>query len=124
MLATTRTADREQACTRYHTIVTAWLLLVLACGALAACGGGKPANHYRKAIGKQEQCCGRLADENARATCTARIVKVDDPEVAQTAENQATFHCVEKHFACDPSTGAATKESSQKALDCIADLGQ
>jgi hypothetical protein len=124
-LTTPRTAGREQAYTRHHTIVTAWLLLVLVACGLAACGGSKkPANHYGKAVNKQEQCCAQLGDDNARTTCTSRIVRVDDPEVAQTAENQATFHCVEKHFACDPATGAATKESSQKALDCIADLGQ
>lgn len=119
MSANTRTAGCERACTRHHTIVTAWLLL-----ALAACGGRQPANHYQKAVSKQEQCCQQLTDDNARATCTSRIVRVDDPQVAQTAENQATFHCVERHFACDPSTGAATQESSQKALDCVADLGQ
>lgn len=124
MSLTARAADRERPCTRHHTIVTTWLLLVLACAGLAACGGGKPANHYRKAVSKQEQCCMQLADVGARATCDSKIVRVDDPEVAKTAENQATFHCVEKHFACDPSTGTATKEASQKALDCIADLGQ
>jgi hypothetical protein len=118
MPAALRTARRERACTRHHTIVTAWLLL-----ALAACGG-RPANHYRKAVSKQEQCCEQLADDNARTMCTSRIVRVDDPEVARTGENQATFHCVEAHFACDPSTGTATQASSQKALDCIADLGQ
>lgn len=118
MSATHRPLHRERACTRHHTIVTAWLLL-----ALAACGG-RPANHYKKALSKQEQCCEQLADDSARATCSARIVRVDDPEVARTPENQATYHCVEAHFACDPSTGTATRESSQTALDCIADLGQ
>ena len=113
------TDGRERSSTRRHTIVTVWLLL-----ALAACGGGRPANHYQKALSKQEQCCQQLADERARAECDARIVRVDDPEVARTRENQATFHCVEKHFVCEPTTGTATKESSQRALDCVADLGQ
>lgn len=113
------TAGRERPATRRHTIVTIWLLL-----GLAACGGGRPANHYQKAVSKQEQCCQQLADEHARAECDARIVRVDDPEVARTRENQATFHCVEKHFVCEPTTGTATKEASQRALDCVADLGQ
>jgi hypothetical protein len=117
--AATETTRCERRCTRHHTIVTVWLLLTL-----AACGGRQSTNHYEKAVSKQEQCCAQLADDGAQAACTARIVRVDDPEVAQTAENQATFHCVEKHFVCDPSTGAATQESSQKALDCVADLGQ
>lgn len=119
MSPATETAGRERAITRHHGIVTVWLLL-----ALAACGGGRPANHYQKAVSKQEQCCLELADDRARAECDARIVRVDDPEVAKTRENQATFHCVEKHFVCDSTTGTATKEASQRALDCVADLGE
>lgn len=118
MSPATRAPGRERACTRRHTIVTAWLLL-----ALAACGG-RPTNHYQKALSKQEQCCQQLTDDRARAECDARIVRVDDPEVARTRENQATFHCIEKHFVCEPTTGTATRDSSQKALDCVADLDQ
>lgn len=118
MSPATEIAGRERTYTRHHTIVTIWLLL-----ALAACGG-RPANHYQKAVSKQEQCCQQLADERARAECDARIVRVDDPEVARTRENQATYHCIERHFVCEPTTGTATQEASQRALDCVADLGQ
>jgi hypothetical protein len=118
MSSATEIAGREPAYTRHHTIVTVWLLF-----ALAACGG-RPANHYQKALSKQEQCCQQLTDDRARAECDARIVRVDAPEVARTRENQATFHCVEKHFVCEPTTGTATRDSSQKTLDCVADLGE
>jgi hypothetical protein len=90
--------------------------------ALAACGGNGPKKEtYQKAVSKQEACCNGLAGA-ARDQCLGGIVRVDDPEVQASDANLATYACVEKHFACDPATGTATKPSAQAQLDCINDL--
>jgi hypothetical protein len=89
---------------------------------LFACGGPAKGKSYEKALSKQEKCCQALADAQARSTCQDSIIRIDDPEAKDTAVNEATFACVEEHFACDSSTGRATKEASQKAYDCIAAL--
>ena len=91
---------------------------------LAACGGG--ADHrdsYAHATQAEQSCCEHLAG-GARDQCLASLIKVDDPAVRATSINEQTFACVEDHFACDASTGRATKESAQAQLDCIADLQQ
>lgn len=76
-------------------------------------------NHYKPALANQEQCCNRLADPNAKQACLADIPRTQDET---SAINQETFQCVEKHFACDPQTGRATRDSAQQQLDCLNDL--
>jgi hypothetical protein len=117
---------------------------------LVACGGSSRSQSYGKAVSKQEACCDSIGNAHKRAQCVDRIVRVDrdtvtsspasqscadkagaerdaciDGLVAQVRDsktNRTTFHCVERHFVCDPATGTATAASSQKQLDCIADL--
>jgi hypothetical protein len=92
--------------------------------ALAACGGGHSrGDSYKRATSEQEKCCENLQGA-ARDQCMSEIVRVDDPNVAKTDVNQATYRCVEDHFVCDPSTGHASQESAQQQYDCIAELGQ
>ncbi|MCB9560877.1 MAG: hypothetical protein H6708_10760 [Kofleriaceae bacterium] len=91
---------------------------------LAACGGhGGHGDSYRAATSEQEACCEHL-DGDARAQCLAQIVRVDDPAVAASDPNQATYRCIERNFTCDPASGHATPASAQAQYDCIADLGQ
>jgi hypothetical protein len=93
----------------------------LALAALAACGG-RHTDSYQQATSKQETCCEHLTGAE-RDQCLAQIVRVGDPGVAASDANQATYRCVEDHFACDPASGHATRESAQEQYDCIADLG-
>jgi hypothetical protein len=76
-------------------------------------------NHYRPALGAQEQCCNRLPDANAKQACLTDIPRTQDET---SSINQETFQCVERHFACDPATGRATRDSAQQQLDCLNDL--
>lgn len=102
-----------------------WLAALAAslAAATGACGGGSHTDSYAKATSKQESCCEHL-DGAPRDQCLGQIVRVDDPAVASTDANQDTYHCVETHFTCDPSTGHASQESAQAQYDCIAALGQ
>ena len=59
------------------------------------------------------------ADPNAKQACLADIPRTQDETLNI---NQETFQCVEKHFACDPASGRATRESAQQQLDCLNDL--
>lgn len=89
-----------------------------------ACGGGS-GNHqesYERGISEQESCCNELGDPQERQACMDDIVRVDDPDVVDSEENQATYRCIEENFVCNPSTGHATQESAQAQLDCIDDL--
>lgn len=104
---------------RLSTVVLAAVVLV----PLFACGGNAKKDSYRKAVGEQERCCQGLQDDRARAECNQAIVRVSDPAAESSDVNDATFRCVERNFVCDPQTGRATKEASQKAYDCITDLG-
>ena len=92
-------------------------LVLLLC---AACGGAPP-NVYQRAMSDQEACCRGLADEAARQQCLAEIVRVEQ-DAERSPTNQQTFRCVDRHFACDPATGRATKASAQAQLDCIQDV--
>jgi hypothetical protein len=113
----TNTDDRNTVA-RFSRWWVLWIGLVL-----AACGGGdkKRPDTYARASHAQEQCCESLAGE-ARDSCLAKLVRVEDPQVAATATNQDTYACVMEHFVCDPSTGHATQSSAQAQLDCIQDL--
>ena len=99
------------------------LALALA-AALTACGGGggKRGDTYVAATSAQEACCEHLA--TGRDACLQEIVRAPDDAVARSSANQATYACVEEHFACDPATGRATQASAQTQLDCIQDLPQ
>ena len=96
----------------------------MAAATLFGCGGGNTprVNRYQSSVDAQETCCEHLADGGARDGCLAAIVRVDDPAVQSSDINQQTYGCVQRHFVCDPSTGTASRESSQAQLDCIADL--
>ncbi len=95
------------------------------CLGLMACGGGQTrTDHYRATIDQQRACCASLGDPTERAACIDRIVTVDDPDVAKSSVNQATFECMNRHFECNPETGQATQASAQAQLDCINDIGQ
>lgn len=129
-LATSPSNDpaRERVSTPRHTtrrrVRHAWLAgLAAALAATTGCGGGSRGDTYAKATSAQEACCENLQG-TARDQCLQQIVRVDDPDVAKTGANQATYACVERHFVCDPSTGHASKESAQEQYDCIAELGQ
>src|SRR3982750_3807857 len=90
----------------------------VAAGPFPACAT-TDVNHYKPALASQEQCCNRLADPNAKQACLADIPRTQD----ETSNiNQETFQCVEKHFAGDPASGRATRESAQQQLDCLNDL--
>ena len=92
--------------------------------AAAACGGGdKHSDTYAKGTKVQEACCEHL-QEPGRAQCLKDIIRTDDPGVASTKANQASYACVAKHFRCDEHTGRATMESAQLQLECIQDLEQ
>jgi hypothetical protein len=114
---------RELPSTPRHTTAKrlrhGWIIALAA--ALAACGGHSHGDAYAKATSAQQACCEQGPDRDA---CLQQIVRVDDPAVAKTSTNQATYACIEDHFVCDPSTGRASQESAQAQYDCIADLGQ
>ena len=113
---TARALIRElrDTCLR-HTLGT--LVLV------AACGGGKHADTYARATDVQGDCCQHLAGA-ARDSCLSQVVRVDDPGVAKTSVNQATYACVVDHFQCDAATGHPTQTSAQAQLECIQDLAE
>ncbi len=73
-------------------------------------------------MSKQEACCQALPDDQQRASCVQKIVRIDDASVEDSEVNEASFRCVEMNFVCNPATGQATQEASQAALDCITDL--
>lgn len=115
---------RERLSTIRHTTLGR-LGVAFAALWLAACGGGdrgpaKRGDTYAAATSAQEQCCEHLAA--GRDDCLREIVRVDDAAVAGSDANQATYACVQEHFACDPGTGRATQPSAQAQLDCIQDL--
>jgi hypothetical protein len=93
--------------------------IVLALAVTAGACATADVNHYRPALSSQEQCCNRLPDASAKQACLADIPRTQDET---SAINQETFQCVEKHFACDPATGRATRDSAQQQLDCLNDL--
>ena len=99
------------------------LAIALLVAGLAACGGGKRTDSYQQASSKQQSCCEHLTGSE-RDRCLGELVEVEDPAVASSDANQATYRCVEAHFVCDPSTGHASPESAQAQYDCIADLGE
>jgi hypothetical protein len=90
---------------------------------VAACGGGKRGDTYARASDVQGQCCQHL-DGAARDGCLQQVVRIEDPEIASSSVNQATYACVVEHFVCDPATGRPTQPSAQAQLECIQDLGQ
>ncbi|MBE7454521.1 MAG: hypothetical protein HS111_38385 [Kofleriaceae bacterium] len=92
-------------------------LLAVACGGKSKGRG----DTYVAATSAQERCCEHLAGAG-RDRCLAEIVRVQDEAVARSADNQATYACVQDHFVCNPATGTATQESAQAQLDCIQDL--
>ncbi|MCW5805427.1 MAG: hypothetical protein KIT31_23860 [Deltaproteobacteria bacterium] len=98
-------------------MVTGAFLLVLS----AACGSGGRRDTYARAGDAQRTCCEHLAGD-ARSSCLADVVKVEDAAVATTRANQSTYACVVEHFQCDPNTGRPTQPSAQAQLDCIEDL--
>jgi hypothetical protein len=108
-------------CKPRSTPFIATLCLVVAAVAVA-CGGSPSKQSYKKAVSKQESCCGQLGDPAAREACLSGIVRVDDPAVQSSDANLATYACIERHFACDRTTGRATQPSAQAQLDCINDL--
>lgn len=114
----------ERPATLRRTTVR-FLALAIATLFAAACGGGggggKRRDTYAAATSAQEACCENLAGE-PRDTCLREIVRVSDEAVARSDANQATYACVQEHFACDAATGRATQESAQAQLDCIQDL--
>jgi hypothetical protein len=73
-------------------------------------------------MNKQESCCQILKDDKQRSECMDKIVRINDASVEDSQVNEASFRCVETHFVCDRSSGYATQEASQAALDCISDL--
>ena len=115
-------AVREQRTTAKRPSVARVLRLWIAI-TLAACGGGHRGDTYAKATHEQEQCCEVLSGPT-RDDCLAKLVRVDDPEVAKTRANQDQYACVTEHFVCDPATGHATQPSAQASLDCIQDLDE
>ena len=88
---------------------------------IAACGGGTGSDTYAHGTQVQEACCEHLGND-ARGACLQRIVRTPDTTIASAAPNQATYTCVVDHFACDASTGHATRDSAQAQLECIQDL--
>jgi hypothetical protein len=119
-------AVRELPSTRRHTTGSHrchGLAIALLLAGLAACGGGKRTDSYKQASSKQQSCCESLTGAD-RDQCLGDLVQVEDPAVASSEANQATYRCVEAHFVCDPSTGHASPESAQQQYDCIADLGE
>lgn len=90
--------------------------------ALVACGApASQSDTHAKATDVQGACCENL-EGAGRDQCLREIVRADDPAVAGTRTNQATFDCVAEHFTCNPSTGRATQASAQAQHDCIEDL--
>lgn len=95
------------------------LALVLA---IAACSGTTShSDTHARATDVQGACCENL-EGGSRDQCLREIVRADDPAVAQTRTNQATYDCVAEHFSCNPATGRATPASAQAQHDCIEDL--
>jgi hypothetical protein len=95
-------------------------LIVVFAAALLACGSTP--NYYRRATAKQEQCCNRVGDPAAKSACLGEVPRLESVAAETTPTNQETFRCVDRHFACDASTGRATRESAQGQLDCLNDL--
>jgi hypothetical protein len=118
-----RTLRERRTTSRRTTVVRTqrwWVPLTLAI--LVACGGngGKRTDTYAKATDVQGECCQSLAGAE-RDRCLSEIVRVSDPEAAQTSTNQATYACVVEHFVCNPTTGRPTQTSAQAQYDCIED---
>lgn len=112
------TTARATGGARRHAVLGIVLSL-----ALAACGGGKHTDSYAKATTEQQACCDNLGGAD-RDQCLASLVTVEDPAIASTDANQASYRCVDAHFVCDPQTGRASAESAQEQYDCIAELSQ
>jgi hypothetical protein len=100
-------------------ITVQFRLFALSLVTFAAACATTDTNHYRPALANQETCCHRLPDQNAQRACLADIPRTQDES---SPINQETFQCVEKFFACDPTTGRATRDSAQQQLDCLNDL--
>jgi hypothetical protein len=101
-----------------HARAFALSLLAVSLGLVGACATSDT-SHYKTALAKQDQCCNGLADANAKQACLADIPRTQDEA---SSINQETFQCVAKHFACDPATGRASRDSAQQQLDCLNDL--
>jgi hypothetical protein len=114
-------AVRERRATPFHTTLAAairstWIVVIL-----VACGGRQHGDTYAKATSAEQACCEHLTG-TTRDQCLHRIVRIQDPAVASSSTNQATYACVEEHFVCDPQTGHATQVSAQDQMDCVQDL--
>ena len=104
------------------TLCTLLLAFVVACGGgKTGGGGGGGGDTYARGTQVQESCC-ELVKGGGRDSCLKQIVRIEDRTVAGSSVNQSTFACVVDHFACDASTGHATKDSAQAQLECIQDL--
>jgi hypothetical protein len=122
--ASSSTALREPSDTRISTTGSRLRHALLGIAlTLAACGGGKHTDSYAQATSKQQACCDNLTGAD-RDQCMSSLVTVDDPSIASSDTNQASYRCIEDHFVCDPQTGHASPESAQEQYDCIAELGQ
>lgn len=115
-------AHRELPVTPPRHRVIARLRNLVVAAAISACGGGgRSGDTYTRATDVQGACCEHLSGD-ARTSCLAQVVRVDDAEVARTPVNQQTYACVVDHFACDAATGKPTQASAQAQLECIQDL--
>jgi hypothetical protein len=104
------------AATVARTLRVFWFsILLAACG-----GGGHKQDTYARGTDVQQACCEHLQGDS-RSSCLQQIVRVED-FAQKSAANQSTYGCVVDHFACDPATGHATKDSAQAQIDCIQDL--
>jgi hypothetical protein len=101
------------------TMTSRLRLLLLSLAVFGSACATTDTNVYRPAVSSQEQCCQKLGDPNAQHACLADIPRTQDET---SPINQETFQCVAKHFACDPATGRATRDSAQQQLDCLNDL--
>lgn len=101
---------------------TPGLVVLFALGATLAGCRSNPPNYYRNTLTKQEACCGRLADPTEKDRCVGEISRVESTAAETSPTNQETFGCIDRYFACDPTTGRATQESAQAQLDCINEL--
>ena len=97
-------------------------LIVATLSSMVACAG-KRGDSYVEAVDVQRECCEHLAGTR-RDRCLRDIPRVNDPDVAMSATNQATFGCVLEHFVCNRATGRPTKESAQAQYDCVESLPQ
>lgn len=103
-----------------HRWISFFAVVSTTAGLLAACAATP--NYYRKSLSAQERCCQRLGDASASDACVAEIPRVDTRDAETTTTNQETFHCVDAHFVCDPTSGRATQASAQAQLDCLNEL--